>query len=846
MSTMTHVVFGRVAPGGGTLGGEPGEIIHGGGTAHDAGELSDAGIGKSVEDHLIERAHAAGTKALLMLGGNDDGNGFVRSTTSAMRPTFVSNLLAYLVKHDYDGVDIDWEDKIETDTQIGQLIALIKDLKTAASAHPRYASQPLLVTFPTYILNLNTMTVPDWKVEVASLVDQFNIMSYEMSFPHGTWKTAHFAPLYGINRTTHPVDINSTVQEYVKKGIAPSKIGIGIGFYGSSFAPPVTGPDQPLSAQSSNDTEWSYANLVNGGFLSNGEYIWDEVAQMGYRRYTKEKGYPEGYTGHAEYNTSTSGFLSYEDPASINAKGKFVREKNLGGTILWTINYGSPDGINNPLLNAVKQSFILGSDTVQPFTRFTSGMTNTTGLSFTFDGTASTDSGNQPVVSYAWNFGDNQTALGPKPTHTYAREGTYLVSLTVTDANKVSNTMSSTVAAVPPPPPDTMPPLERVPAPNRTKPWVLGYYAGWYWDMYSPEHIDMKAMTHLVFGRVAPGGGTLGGVPGEVVLGAGTAHHPGTLGSLTTKSVEDYVIERAHAAGTKVLLMVGGMFDGNGFLKSSAPGIDHREKFVKNLLDYMELHSYDGVDLDWEDVLDSELSQFRLKALIADLRAGAKKRTRWQAPNAPFEITFPNYAMNMNYETVPKWKIEVAELVDQFNLMSYGMGYPNDGWTTTTFAPLFGQMSSRPMDISSSIKAYQDAGIPRNKLGLGIGFYGMSYAPPTTMPGQPMSTLSSDDNTWSYANLVNGGFLKDPKTYHWDDVAKMGYRSYPDGYKGTAQYNKEISGMLTYEDPRSIAAKGAWVKQTGVGGAIIWVINYGSADGVTNPLLKAVKESFLD
>ena len=58
-------------------------------------------------------------------------------------------------------------------------------------------------------------------------------------------------------------------------------------------------------------------------------------------------------------------------------------------------------------------------------------------------------------------------------------------------------------------------------APRR--PWVTAYYAGWFWDRSPPEKVDMTAMTHFVFGRVAPGGGTLGGEPGQVVFGAGTA-----------------------------------------------------------------------------------------------------------------------------------------------------------------------------------------------------------------------------------------------------------------------------------------------------------------------------------
>jgi PKD repeat protein len=50
----------------------------------------------------------------------------------------------------------------------------------------------------------------------------------------------------------------------------------------------------------------------------------------------------------------------------------------------------------------------------------------------TFDGTDSSDpDGN--IVSYAWEFGDGNTGTGPRPTHRYAGNSKYLVTLTVTD-----------------------------------------------------------------------------------------------------------------------------------------------------------------------------------------------------------------------------------------------------------------------------------------------------------------------------------------------------------------------------------------------------------------------------
>jgi 6-phosphogluconolactonase (cycloisomerase 2 family) len=57
------------------------------------------------------------------------------------------------------------------------------------------------------------------------------------------------------------------------------------------------------------------------------------------------------------------------------------------------------------------------------------------GQASSFNGSASTASTGQTVSRYDWNFGDGQTASngGATPTHTYSAEGSYTVTLTVTD-----------------------------------------------------------------------------------------------------------------------------------------------------------------------------------------------------------------------------------------------------------------------------------------------------------------------------------------------------------------------------------------------------------------------------
>lgn len=54
------------------------------------------------------------------------------------------------------------------------------------------------------------------------------------------------------------------------------------------------------------------------------------------------------------------------------------------------------------------------------------------GLTVYVNGSASSDSDGS-IASYAWTFGDGGTATGVTPSHTYVADGTYTITLTVTD-----------------------------------------------------------------------------------------------------------------------------------------------------------------------------------------------------------------------------------------------------------------------------------------------------------------------------------------------------------------------------------------------------------------------------
>ena len=78
-----------------------------------------------------------------------------------------------------------------------------------------------------------------------------------------------------------------------------------------------------------------------------------------------------------------------------------------------------------------------------------SSVTGAAPLSVSVNGAGSSDPDGS-IVSYAWDFGNGQTATGPLASTTYTAQGSYQIRLTVTDNRGTSRTAITTVVAGPP------------------------------------------------------------------------------------------------------------------------------------------------------------------------------------------------------------------------------------------------------------------------------------------------------------------------------------------------------------------------------------------------------------
>ena len=338
--------------------------------------------------------------------------------------------------------------------------------------------------------------------------------------------------------------------------------------------------------------------------------------------------------------------------------------------------------------------------------------------------------------------------------------------------------------------------------------WVTGYYNAADADGgMTSDQIDYSAITHLVHFSVVPGPG--GSLPGAI-----------------TPSQSADVVTRAHKAGVKVLICLGGASSGPAIRAAIAPGT--RPAFVRNLVQFVAARGYDGIDVDMEPITPADEPDF-----IAFIPA---LRTAMKAANPKWLLTIPASGEPGDQ---PKLCALLQNDFDQINIQTYDLSGTWPGFKTWYNGSLYGEgktwlTPTRPYpNVAEKVGFYTAAGIPKSKLGIGIAFYGYVW---TGANGPAQSIAGVKTDTVRYSEIRDRYYQ--PGAYRWDALAHAPYLS----LGAAADADRKF---VSYDDARLAREKVLYARTHGLGGVIIWELgqDYRPQEpaGQKDVLLQAVK-----
>uniref|UniRef100_A0A2K5VUZ1 Chitotriosidase-1 n=1 Tax=Macaca fascicularis TaxID=9541 RepID=A0A2K5VUZ1_MACFA len=248
---------------------------------------------------------------------------------------------------------------------------------------------------------------------------------------------------------------------------------------------------------------------------------------------------------------------------------------------------------------------------------------------------------------------------------------------------------------------------------------------------------------------------------------------------------------------------------------------NNRQTFVNSAIRFLRKYGFDGLDLDWEypgsrgsPAIDKE----RFTALVQDLanafqqeaQTSGKERLLLSAA-VPAGRTY----VDAGYEVD-----KIARNLDFVNLMAYDF---HGSWEKVTGhnSPLYKRQeesgAAASLNVDAAVQMWLQKGTPASKLILGMPTYGRSFtlaSPSDTRVGAP-ATGSGTPGPFT----KEGGMLAYYEVCSWKGATKQRIQDQE------VPYIFRDNQWVGFDDVESFKTKVSYLKQKGLGGAMVWALD---------------------
>jgi chitinase len=368
---------------------------------------------------------------------------------------------------------------------------------------------------------------------------------------------------------------------------------------------------------------------------------------------------------------------------------------------------------------------------------------------------------------------------------------------------------------------------------------VVGYYYGpTLRNGFPIASIDGTRLTHInyAFGNIDPDGRA---VLGDACLDVGRCAPGNNPHQQPGGNFAELRRLKQRYPQLRTLISIGG-WSWSGRFSDVAATPERRRRFVESAVNlFIRDHAgvFDGIDLDWEYPVGGGLAGNRNRPedrrnytlLVSEFRRVLEQHGRRDKKAYLLTIAAPAAPSHFrNFELAA-----LGRILDFINVMTYD--YHTGGKIAHFNAPL-GTAASDPAptsNVRATVDAYVAAAVPKDKLVIGVAFYGYGYG---GVAPERNGLFQSAERNGLEPGERPGPWVGAVRYRQIAEAMKSGFRRYWEPDAGVPWlYNARTRTWITYDDAESLALKADLVRDRGLGGIMIWELS--GDDGTLLPTI---------